>query len=444
MLFGVMGMNSGTVDAFLRERGFHADLFDFDEEVARFIVEMERGLRGEDSSLRMYPAYLDASVKLPENGGVIAVDAGGTNLRVALIKFKPDQAIPDMLGKEVTPVPGSRCPVSIEQFFDKLVELMLPILDQSDKVGVCFSFPSEIMPSLDARIVVFDKELCVVGSEGASIAKSLNEALERVGAASKKVTVINDTVAALLGELAVQPARERSGFVGIIHGTGFNICYNERVENIEKLGDTAPAGLKNMLINTEAGGYAGFKQGVCDVELDKESQDPGAQRFEKMISGAYLGPLALRVLKLAAADGLFGEKATGIIQSMGSIAAPNLTDFMHKSIGEESFETEGENPLDPLYECGDDCLLAREILDGLYIRAAKLFAISVTAIMKRSRDASENAPTFLTCEGSSFKKGYKFRERFSEFMQEFAPQIKYELAITETHTLLGAATAASL
>ena len=52
------------------------------------INEMEKGLAGNKSSLAMLPSYINTDFSLPLNTPVIALDAGGTNFRVAVISFR--------------------------------------------------------------------------------------------------------------------------------------------------------------------------------------------------------------------------------------------------------------------------------------------------------------------------------------------------------------------
>ncbi len=46
------------VGDFLRRNGMHHDTIDFDQNVDRFIQEMDRGLKGQGGSLPMIPTYI--------------------------------------------------------------------------------------------------------------------------------------------------------------------------------------------------------------------------------------------------------------------------------------------------------------------------------------------------------------------------------------------------
>ena len=66
-----------------------------------FMEEMRSGLRGESGSLGMIPTYISCSADLPESGFAVAIDAGGTNFRTALVRFE---------GGKVISLIQSRCP----------------------------------------------------------------------------------------------------------------------------------------------------------------------------------------------------------------------------------------------------------------------------------------------------------------------------------------------
>ncbi len=52
-----------------------------------FTYEMIKGLEGRESSLRMIPTYIEAENDFLTDVPVLAIDAGGTNFRAALIRF---------------------------------------------------------------------------------------------------------------------------------------------------------------------------------------------------------------------------------------------------------------------------------------------------------------------------------------------------------------------
>ena len=410
------------VEEFLIRNGLHESCYDFDFHVNDFMAEMEAGLSGKASSLRMLSSYIGVTPETPPNGDSIAIDAGGTNIRIARVHFSPDSAtVVTQVEKHF--LPGSKEEISKNGFFDKIVEYVGDRTDFSDKLGFCFSFPCEILPDREGKIIHFDKEVRVKDSQGALIGHELNAAFARVGKSEVKVTVLNDTAAALIGAVSSNGITDMGGYIGLIYGTGMNICYYENE--------------KHMLINTEAGGYGGFKKSICDVEIDDESENPGDQRFEKMVSGAYFAKVALKVIKFAVTKGLFSEKAAEAINSLVQIDGMMIDSFMIDNCA-------GTTDLGKCCYNDEDVARLYEILDGLYERAAKLVAIAITAVLNRS-GATEALPAYIVAEGSTFRKGFRFQKRFERYIAANSKNGKvYELMLADDHALIGAGTSVFL
>jgi len=407
-------MNKG--ESFLIKFGLHESCYDFEEQVPGFTDEMEAGLSGRESSLLMLPSYLGVEPETPPEGEAIAIDAGGTNLRVALVHFEPGEA-PQIKKLEKHRIPGSESAISSDEFFARITEYIGDRTEETANIGFCFSFPCEIEKDRDGKIIYFDKEVRVEGSEGKHIGVELNAALANAGKEPLNVTVLNDTAAALIGAVLANGVCGMGGYIGLIYGTGANICYYDPE--------------KGMLINTEAGGYGGFKQSVCDAEIDAESKDPGAQRFEKMVSGAYFSTVVLKAVKLAAKEGIFSAGTAEAVGGVAGLDAVTIDAFMREDGGRGT-------ELGALCFTEEDAALLYSVIDGLYDRAAKLVAIAITAVLRRS-GATADHKGYIVAEGSSFKYGFRFRERFESFILAHAQGGKsYELVLADDHVLIGA------
>jgi hexokinase len=75
------------VKEFYKNYGMDYEDLDIGEGCERFIEEIEKGLRGEETSLQMLPTYIEVDRNVPVNKKVIVLDAGGTNFRVATVSF---------------------------------------------------------------------------------------------------------------------------------------------------------------------------------------------------------------------------------------------------------------------------------------------------------------------------------------------------------------------
>src|SRR5512142_2687407 len=278
--------------AFLQASGmFHGDI-DALRCTEEFREEMEAGLCGRPSSLRMIPTFIEANREIPVGEPVIAMDAGGTNLRVALVDFDAEGE-PRISAFERHRMPGLDGEIPADEFFDTLAGHLRKVAPRAGRVGLSFSYPAEILPSRDGKILGLTKELRVADVVGQLVGVQLNAALRKVGERGDlKFVVLNDTVGALLAGRAAHATRRYSRYVGFVLGTGLNCAYVEANDRVTKRRDL-PAGGR-QIINVESGAYARVRRGAIDLALDAASAEPGNYALEKTISGAYLGALSLQ------------------------------------------------------------------------------------------------------------------------------------------------------
>jgi hexokinase len=420
---------------FTMELGLAADTARMKEYISKFDEEMQKGLRAEASSLRMLPTYIDPDFGSAVEGRAVAVDAGGTNLRVALIEFKKGE--PEILYLEKYPIPGTARAVSVREFFDEIAVRLKPVIDRSDCVSFCFSNPAEILASGDARIIGFTKEVKVNDAGGVIIGDALRDALKSRGLpAEKRVFVMNDTTATLLGALADANERKKYGaFAGFIFGTGVNVCYAEKNENILK--DPGLCGTPgSTIINTEAGGYDGFPEAEADRRVIEASDDPALQRFEKMSSGAYQCDNLLEWIRIAASKGVFSEGFALRLKGLKRIPVGEAENFCVSP-------REG-GILAGLCVNAADAAKLRLLTEAFFDRIAFMLAIMLTAVLSRMGDAARNAdtPVCISAEGAAFRGESFMRERLDRYMDSCARKqlgLYHRFVCVKHATVLGAA-----
>jgi len=98
-------------------------------------------------------------------------------------------------------------------------------------------------------------------------------------------------------------------------GTGTNACYIEKLENVRKLTPSTLAsirGTEGMIINMEWGAFGDssniLPRTQADVDVDSQSINPSKQKFEKMISGMYLGTIVRNHILDCCNRNLFSSK----------------------------------------------------------------------------------------------------------------------------------------
>lgn len=431
------------ISQFLLKYRMNPETIDLKAETQTFVQEMQLGLTDKPGSLKMLCTYIQPEGKIPLNEPVIVIDAGGTNFRVALVTFDLKQN-PVIEEFKTYPMPGTQGEISLEEFFKTLVNYLMPVINRSNRIGFCFSFPTVITPERDGVLLGFNKEVNVRGSQNAIIGEGLKAALKQAGILEdKQIVMLNDTVATLFGGKAATPGRLFSSYIGFILGTGTNACYIEQNQNIVKL-PAVEAQAGSTIINIESGGYGKISQSEFDLRLDRKTGDPGAQKLEKMISGAYVGPLVLEMLRQAALDGLFTLESASRLSDLQQLSARDIDEFclypdsdqtvLGKCINGSSPETNIENQL-TLYS----------LLDACFERAARIVAVNLAAVISKSGQGKNPCyPVLIAAEGTTFYKARLFRVKLDYYVRSFLNDqlgLYCEFVKAENATLVGTAIA---
>ena len=396
------------VDEFLLKYGMHYKTINMDKYLLDFASQMQAGLSGQQSSLMMIPAFVSIKDTLPKDDTVIAIDAGGTHLRIGSLQIlSGNLSIVDFYKY---PMPGAKTPITKDAFFNTLADYLEPIINKSDKIGFCFSNPVEILPNCDGKILGLSKEIRIDGSIGALLGESLNSVFHARGFGEKRIVVLNDTVATLLSGISANK-KEYESYIGFILGTGTNVAYIEKCANVTKNNEvTKRAG--HMVINIESGYYDGFDHGEFDAELDIASKEPGMCKMEKMISGAYQGNGIYRTVRGAIRDGLFSTQMAERFEK--------FDDFTLEQISTFCADIHGDNELSDLAATTEDKEILFEIIDANYERSAMFSAIVFGAILNHC-DYGKNPskPVCITAEGTLFTKSVLFRPKLDYYMKSY-------------------------
>jgi hexokinase len=418
---------------FLKEHKLRAEDINIQHIVDLFTSDMLKGLDERESSLRMIPTYIEAENKFLTDVPVVAIDAGGTNFRAALVKFNVlgQLEISNMMNARM---PGLEGEISKDEFFKTIAGYVKSNAELSDRIGFCFSYPTEILPDKDGRLLQFSKEIQAPEVIGELIGKNLLEAL---GMAEKQIVLLNDSVATLLAGKSASFGRVYDSFIGFILGTGTNTCYIESNGNILKINDLDPS--KSQIINVESGGFGKVPQTDIDIVFDNTTINPGSYKFEKMFAGAYFGGLCLTTLKSAALEGVFkGASASGIL-SLSELSSEDVNKFISNHFS-------GKGPLYPFMSDKVDEENCIEIIDSLITRSAKLVAANMASvILKTNKGKSAERPILITIEGATFYKMHKLRHYFEMYLKEYMKEEKqrfYEFKEVQQSSLVGAALAA--
>jgi hexokinase len=220
--------------------------------------------------------------------------------------------------------------------------------------------------------------------------------------------------------------------VGFILGTGTNIAYLEKNANILKTSVAAPDGVQ--AINVESGAFSKAPRGDIDIALDHESDAPGSNLFEKMISGRYLPDIGLAALKKGAEEKLLSP-------SIG-LWADRLEYLSHEQM-DDLIITGGAGFLKSEHPSIADRNTIRAILEAVVQRAAKLAAVNIAAAALRASGHTTPSSVCINIDGSAYYKVHGLKENTERYLQDMLPprNIDYTLVHIEQAPIIGAAIA---
>uniref|UniRef100_A0AAR2IZB2 hexokinase n=1 Tax=Pygocentrus nattereri TaxID=42514 RepID=A0AAR2IZB2_PYGNA len=407
----------------------------------RFRREMDKGL-GRDTNLtasvKMLPTFVRSTPDGTESGDFLALDLGGTNFRILLVKVSGNGKQNVEMENQIYVIPETLMRGSGTELFDHITECLanfmekMGIKEKKLPLGFTFSFPCR-QTKLDEfysgsgfrdemrSIQTASFFLCILVYQDFDI---------------DIVAVINDTV----GTMMTCGYDDHHCEIGLIVGTGTNACYMEEMRNLELVeGDEG-----RMCVNMEWGAFGddGSLEDLrtdFDREIDAGSLNPGKQLFEKMISGMYMGELVRIILVKMAREGLvFQGHTTPDLLVTGHFKTSYVSDIENKEglvCAEQVLRGLG---LDPSAE---DCVAVQRVCEIVSTRAAHLCAATLAAVLRQIRDnkAAERLRTTIGVDGSVYKNHPQFARRLHKMVRLLVPDCDVRFLRSEDGSGKGAA-----
>ncbi|XP_036043645.1 hexokinase-3 isoform X1 [Onychomys torridus] len=402
---------------------------------------MVRGLRGEASSLRMLPTYVRATPDGSERGDFLALDLGGTNFRVLLVRVAEGSV---QIINQVYSIPECVAQGSGQQLFDHIVDCIVDfqqrqgLSGQSLPLGFTFSFPC-MQLGLDQGILLnWTKGFNASGCEGQDVVYLLREAIRRRQAMELNVVaIVNDTVGTMMSCGYDDPRCE----MGLIVGTGTNACYMEELQNVASVAGNSG----HMCINMEWGAFGddgslGMLSTCFDASVDQASINPGKQRFEKMISGMYLGEIVRHILlHLTSLGVLFRGQKTQCLQTRDIFKTKFLSEIESDSLALRQVRAILEDL--GLTLTSDDALMVLEVCQAVSRRAAQLCGAGVAAVVEKMREnrGLQELTVSVGVDGTLYKLHPHFSRLVSATVQKLAPHCTVTFLQSEDGSGKGAA-----
>ncbi len=275
---------------FMKNKGMYAEKDVIPHFGALFSEDLTAALTGKASMLQPLRSRLGVPEIPRDTKEVLAVDFGGTNIRLAVVRFD-ENCEPVISSFSQEKIESGR--LEKDYFFGWLADRIAGY--DIEDVGFVFSYQAEILPGGDAKIVSLSKGLSVPDATGLVLGEEINKVLVSRGLKPRRFTIINDTTAVFLSAAARLEDPE-SLAAAVIAGTGSNCCCVWDGE----------------IINIEWELFRAFERGVFDITLDEESDNRGEHLTGKQVGGKYLAMLVDMCTEAALKEGVTADgKADG-------------------------------------------------------------------------------------------------------------------------------------
>ncbi|KAK7203923.1 hexokinase-domain-containing protein [Myxozyma melibiosi] len=413
------------------EKLLTVDTAKLNEIVDHFVKELEKGLSKEGGSIPMIPTWVMNMPEGTETGKYLALDMGGTNLRVVEVELLGHRDFDVKQSKYR--LPDEMKTGTADQLWDYIADCLKAFIDENHEIpedeeekekkkqetihlGFTFSYPCSQSAIHNGFLQRWTKGFDIEGVEGHDVQPMLEAALKRKDVPIKVTALINDTTGTMVASNYTDPETQ----MGVIFGTGCNAAYFDTIGNIPKLEglvDLPPE--TPMAINCEWGAFDNehvvLPRTAYDVQIDNDSPRPNQQAFEKMIAGLYLGEIQRLIMLDLHEQGCIFEK-----QSVDKLKVPYSIDAsLLSQIEEDPFENLSE--VESIFlerfmitTTGPERKLVRRLAELIGTRAARLSACGVAAICKKKNITR----CHCGADGSVFNKYPNFQERGAQALKE--------------------------
>lgn len=390
-----------------------------------FITELDKGLSKKGGNIPMIPGWVLDFPTGKETGDYLAIDLGGTNLRVVLVKLGGNRDFDTTQSKFA--LPKHMRTATSDELFDFIAECLKKFVDEEFPEGVSaplplgftFSYPASQNSINEGVLQRWTKGFDIDGVEGKDVVPLLQASIEKVQVPIEVVALINDTT----GTLVASMYTDSEAKMGLIFGTGCNGAYYDVVKDIPKLEGLIPDDIdaeSPMAINCEYGAFDNehlvLPRTKYDIQIDKESPRPGQQSFEKMISGYYLG----EVLRLILLDLTLEKKLIFKNQDLSKLQTSFILDTSFPAkIEEDPFENLSDvadlfqNQLG-IQTTSAERKIIRVLAEKIGERSSRLSICGIAAICKKRGYKSAHC----AADGSVYNKYPGFKERAAQGLRD--------------------------
>uniref|UniRef100_A0A8D2QI43 Hexokinase-2 n=1 Tax=Zonotrichia albicollis TaxID=44394 RepID=A0A8D2QI43_ZONAL len=348
---------------------------------------LEYGLKREaqgQATVKMLPTYVCGMPDGTEKGKFLALDLGGTNFRVLLVKIKSGRRRSVQMYNKIFAIPLEIMQGTGEELFDHIVQCIADFLDYMGikgarlPLGFTFSFPCRQTSIDKGTLVGWTKGFKATDCEGEDVVDMLREAIRRRNEFDLDiVAVVNDTVGTMMTCGYEDPNCE----IGLIAGT--------------------------VVAN------------VCRMKEHKQIEHEFL--YEKMTSGMYLGEIVREILIDLTKQGL--------------LFRGHISESLRKR---GIFETKFLSQIESTCE---DSIIVKEVCAAVSTRAARLCGAGLAAVVEKRRQnrGVERLQITVGVDGTLYKLHPHFSRILQETVKELAPQCDVTFMLSEDGSGKGAA-----
>lgn len=403
--------------------------------VKHFEVLVGRGLADDEQAMPMIPTYVTDIPKGTETGTFLALDLGGTNLRVCSITLNGDGTFS---------IRQSKFPVSkalqkatkheelfgfiaakVEDFVREHHEdaFSATSTDHHLRLGFTFSFPVIQTAINKGTLQRWTKGFNIQDAIGKDVVELLQSQLDKKGIPVQVVALVNDTVGTLMARSYGSP-KEGGAAMGAIFGTGTNGAYLESTKNIKKLA-AIPGEPKYMIINTEWGSFDNDLKVLpitpYDNAVDKLTPNPGVHLFEKRISGMFLGEILRQTILANMQASLISEPWSLNTALMSEICIDDSEDLT--GVASVMVENLG------IQDSTENRQAIRSITYAIGRRAARLSAVPIAALAMSTGGLQLGQSYNIGVDGSVVEFYPNFESMLREALREIFGRAKEERCV---------------
>ncbi|KAI9471702.1 hypothetical protein LPJ78_000631 [Coemansia sp. RSA 989] len=393
------------------------------EIINEFHRSMKAGLAADDpSELLMIPTFVNRRPTGTETGKFLALDLGGTNLRVCQVTLNGDTTY-NLVQQKFTITQEAKS----ARLWDFVAECVGVFLEEHDlhpppgrrtiPCGYTFSFPIFQTGIASGNLSMWNKGFTVPNSVGRDVVNLTQSAFQRHHVPVEITAIVNDTVGTLMTSGYSHPDTQ----LGIIFGTGTNAAY---WENLDKVGKWSGDRKGEMVINLEWGGFDNatsvLPYTMHDNKLNRKSSNHGLQVYEKMISGLFLGEVVRNALLYLVDQRLLfnGRSSTALNKSymfdtayMSEIVADDSPDL-------SSVQTVLESTLDIPPTTLIDRKVVKNVCNMIGTRGVRLSAAAMSAVLLARPELLENTIS-VGIDGSMYQFYPNFEKDLYKVSRKF-------------------------